>query len=207
MNGYDLTAAIIQAMASLGWPIAFVIAAWIFKNDLRTVLPRLRLKYKDWDVSFRLNEAEKEAQKLPTKDQVAEVPPPTLEEQGKLQKIAELSPRGAVLELYSEVEDAVQSFAAAVGLLQDGTQRLHWTSRRNLIRKLRQHELIDGTMAALLDDLSTIRNNAAHRNVGLTTEDALRFRTLTEKVIQQLDIATKATLVNKGPAPLPSRQS
>jgi hypothetical protein len=207
MNGYDLTAAIIQALTSLGWPIAFVTAAWIFKNDLKTLLPRLRLRYKDFDMSFRLNEAEKEAQKLLTKSDQAELPPPTPEEQDKLQKIAELSPREAILELYSEVEDAIQSFAVAFGLLQDGTQQLHWRSRKILIRRLRQYDLIDGTMAALLDDLSTIRNNAAHRNVALTTDDVLRFRTLTEKVIQQLDVATKATLMNKGPAPLPSRQS
>jgi hypothetical protein len=204
MNGYSLIAAIFQAIASLGWPIAFVVVAWIFKKELKTLLPQLRLKYKDLDVSFRLHEAEKEARNLPAPTQPSEISPPTPEERSKFEKIAELSPRSAILELYSELEDAIQSYAIATGLLQEGAHRLHWAVRRSLIRKLREQELIDSTTAALLDDLRAIRNNAAHNpEVILTTEDALRFRELTEKLVRQFNIATGAASMNKGSAPLP----
>jgi uncharacterized protein DUF4145 len=204
MNGYGLTAAIFQSVVSLGWPIAFVAVAWIFKKELKALLPRLRLKYKDMDVSFRLDEAEKEAQNLPASTQASESPPPTPEERNKFEKLAELSPRSAILELYSELEDAIQTFAIAIGLVQEGAHRPHWAVRRSVIRKLRQHELIDSTTAALLDDLRAIRNNAAHNpDVMLTTEDALRFRELTEKLVRQFNIATAAASMNKGASTLP----
>ena len=65
MDGYQFIAAILQSVVSLAWPAAIFGSVWLFRDKLRTLLPLLRMKYKDLDVSFRLDEAEKEAAKIP----------------------------------------------------------------------------------------------------------------------------------------------
>ena len=62
MNGYGVIAVIIQSVASLAWPAAFVFAVWLFRKELVGLLPLLRVKHKDWEASF--DRAEKEAAAL-----------------------------------------------------------------------------------------------------------------------------------------------
>src|SRR5437879_4886551 len=61
MDGYQFVASLVQSIASLGWPIAIVLAVWLFRDQLIKLLPLLRVKHKDWEASFRLEEAEREA--------------------------------------------------------------------------------------------------------------------------------------------------
>ena len=58
MNGYQFIASLVQSAASLAWPIAFAFAVWLSRRELASLLPRMRLKYKEFDVSFRLESAE-----------------------------------------------------------------------------------------------------------------------------------------------------
>src|SRR5438270_2509576 len=105
MNGYALAAEIIKAIASLAWPAAFVAAVWLFREKLIELLPNLRVKHKDWEVSFRLNEAEKEARSLPP---VAPEALPTPEETSRFDQIAKVSPRAAILEYRAQLEQVVR---------------------------------------------------------------------------------------------------
>src|SRR6185312_8874221 len=94
MDGYQFTAAIFQSIVSLAWPAALVAAVWIFKDKITELLPLLRFKYKDFDVSFRLDEAEKEAEALP--DQALSEPTP--EEADKFALLVGISPRAAIMD-------------------------------------------------------------------------------------------------------------
>lgn len=201
MDGYQFIAAILQSLISLAWPAAFLVAVWLFRERLATLLPLLRVKHKDWEASFsRLDDAEREAAALPRAP--GDQTPPTPEETSKFERIADMSPRAAILELRAELEEAVRSFAEAVGLLKGGGPK----GLLALTRELRTHDLIDGQTSALLDDLRVIGNMAAHNtDTVLTKEDALRFRNLAERMIGSLGIATGAAIMNRGPAPLPDR--
>jgi hypothetical protein len=200
MDGYQFIATLFQSVASLAWPVAALSAVYVFRKELRGLLPQLRVKHKDWEASFsRLDQAEREAARLP---EAAEQPPPTPEETSKFEQIAEVSPRAAILELRAELEEAVKSFAEAVGMLKGGAPR----GLLALTRELRKNELIDSATSALLDDLRVIGNTAAHNaDSTITKEDAIRFRNLAERIVGQFSIATGAAIMNRRPAPIPPR--
>src|SRR2546423_948763 len=102
MDGYALSASIIQSLVSLAWPAAIVFAVLIFRERLGRLLPLLHVKHKDWEASFRLDQAEKEAAALPP--QGPDVSEPTPEEKTKFEQIAELSPSAAIMDLRRELE-------------------------------------------------------------------------------------------------------
>ncbi len=187
MDGYQFIASLVQSIISLAWPVALVAAVWLFREKITELLPFLRLKYKDLDVSFRLDQAEKEAKALkPAEaDDAAE---PTPEETDKFMKLVRISPRAAVLERSRELENALEAFAAAVGM---PTSRMR--GLLDLTRELRKHGLIDQATSALLDDLRAVRNAAAHGNAAeISEQDAFRFGDLADKAIFQIRFAANA---------------
>jgi Domain of unknown function (DUF4145) len=183
------------------WPAAVIVSVWLFREKLMSLLPLLRVKHKDWEASFRLGEAEREAQALPPPP-VRNEPPPTPEELSRFGQIAKISPRAAILEYRAEMDQAVRDFAQSVGMTET-TRPLGI-----LIRELRKHELIDQHTSAILDDLRAVGNSAAH---GIDNEfslsEALRFRDLAERMITQLRISTGAAAMLHQPAPLPVDRS
>jgi hypothetical protein len=198
MNGYALTAEIIKAIASLAWPAALVAAVWLFREKLIELLPNLRVKHKDWEVSFRLKEAEKEAQSLPP---VAPEALPTPEESSRFDQIVKISPRAAILEYRAQLEQVVRDFAQSVGMVES---KMPFAS---LVRELRKHELIDSHTSAILDDLRSVGNSAAHRTDNeFSLDEALRFRDLAERVINQFHITTAAATASFRTTVLPSEQ-
>ncbi|MGH6726851.1 MAG: DUF4145 domain-containing protein [Pseudolabrys sp.] len=184
MDGYQFFASIIQSVVSLAWPLAFVAAVWLFREKIAELLPRFRAKYKDLELSFRLDQAEKEAAALPPAPASTEAMP-TAEERSKFDQIAEISPRAAILEVRSGIEEAVRSLALNTKLLTPRVQ-----SFLGLTRLLRSREVIDSQTSALLDDLRVVGNNAAHNPISeFTKEEALRYRKLADQVIARLRVA------------------
>src|SRR5258708_5674601 len=110
MDGYQFIAAVFQSIASLAWPLAFFCAVFVFREQLRGLLPRFQLKYKDAEASFRLDEAAKEVASLPPRPIDADAQP-TPEEIDKFMRLADISPRAAILEMRSELEEAVRRLA------------------------------------------------------------------------------------------------
>jgi hypothetical protein len=97
MDGYQFIA-IFQSVVSLAWPAAVFGSVWLFRDKLRTLLPLLRMKYKDLDLSFRLDEAEREAAKIPPTPPSPDLEP-TPEEKTRFERLARISPRAADLPL------------------------------------------------------------------------------------------------------------
>lgn len=182
MDGYQFSASLFQSLTSLAWPAALFGCVWLFREKLTELLPLLRMKYKDLDVSFRMHMAEKEAEKLTVTTDSPETEP-TPEEKDRFEQIARLSPRAALLEMRGNLEEAVRSFAQEAGVSNISP----YMNYASLIRTLRNNDLIDANTSALLDDLRAIGNAAAHNQSDPTEEDALRFRDLAERLIRQLD--------------------
>jgi hypothetical protein len=195
MDGYQFIAALVQSVVSLAWPLAFVAAVWMFRDKIVELLPLLRVKYKELDVNFRINQAQKEADAL---EEPESLPKPTPEEIDKYRELARISPRSAILERSYQLEEAVRAFAVAVGL--PSTQRY---PQIKIIRELRNHKLIDEATSALLSDLGSVRNTAAHgSDIELSEEVALKFGELANKLIAQLQFSTEAAKM-QDPAQLP----
>ncbi|MCV9997670.1 hypothetical protein OE766_05375 [Pararhizobium sp. YC-54] len=177
MNYLDFVASIIS---SLAWPSAFVGGVWIFRNEIRPLLPRLHLRHNETEVSFRLDEAEKVVEQLPPPAADAVTTTATAEEISHFEKIARLSPRAALLEMCEEVEEVLRSEATRQGI------RKSWmTSPRQVLRWLRTQGSIDGTAANLFEDVLAIGNIAAQdQNVTFTIEDARRYRNLVDHAMR-----------------------
>ena len=165
-----------QSLVSLAWPAALVACMWMFRERLNALLPLLRMKYKDFDVSFRLEQAEKEVA------QIAKPPgspdfEPTPEEKSRFEKVAEHSPRAAILEKRVELEQVLRPIAEPYlsGTLSRNFRNLSLTE---LTRVLRQQGVIDEKASALLDDLRTIGNQAAHSPRG-SVHSRRRFKVWT----------------------------
>ena len=165
---------------SLAWPAAVAGSIFIFREKLVELLPRLRVKYKDAEVNFRLEQAEKEAEALPPPPEDA--PEPTPEEKSRFEQVAEISPRAAMLEVRTEIEVAVRDLAKAANLLSPKVQ-----STLGLTRLLRSRGLIKPHTSALLDHLRVLGNDAAHdMGTEYSVDDALRYRELANRAITQL---------------------
>ena len=189
MDGYTFTAEIVKAVTSMiaafALPAALVICIWLFKEKLAMLLLMLRVRHKDWEASFRWDKAEAEAKKLPNApfDPDAQ---PTPEERSRFEQMARISPRGAILEVAAQLEEAVRSYASAKGFAN--------YSRRYalLIRLLRSNRLIDSNTSALLDDLRNIGNAAAHNLSDPTEMEAIRHKKLADQIIRHFDDLTGA---------------
>jgi hypothetical protein len=184
MNGYGLTAVIIQSIASLAWPFAFVVAVWLFREKLAELLPKFYVKHKDWEASFRLDKAEAEAAALPPGPAARPEALPTPEENTRFEEMVRLSPQAAILELRADLEVALRMAAVAQNL-ETSSSPLGMLAAT---RALRNKGLIDAHTSAILDDLRNVGNAAAHGAKDISAEDARRFKKLSDDVKARLNI-------------------
>ena len=185
MDSYQFSAAIFQSVVSLAWPAALVFCVLLFRERLRTLLPFLRLKHKETEVSFRLEQAEKESAQIDLQPTPPELEP-TPEEKSRFEKVAEHSPRAAILEKRADLEQAMRSIAQSYWSgSTTSSPSPRSMSLTTAIRILRNQGVIDERTSALLDDLRTIGNQAAHSSDGteFTTEAALRFGKLADSAM------------------------
>lgn len=93
MNLYQFIAAMFGSLMSAAWPAAFVFAVWLFRERLTELLPLLRLKHKDWQISFGLDKAEEDVKRIPTPSEPELLPAPDVEEKSRLETLAKIAPR------------------------------------------------------------------------------------------------------------------
>ena len=190
MDRFQFIASLLQSLVSLAWPIALFGCVWLFRDRLTELLPLLRLKHKDWEVSFWLDRAEREAAKLAPPVDSGD-PEQTLEEKSRFKEIAGISPRAAIQLMRGNLEEAVRAFGQAVGISNISP----YMNYASLVRELRRNDLIDANTSALLEDLRAIGNAAAHNQSNPSEQEALRFGDLAEKLIRQFGIGTGAALM------------
>jgi hypothetical protein len=191
MNWLDFFASVFASIASLAWPAAVVAAVYMFRGELRPLLPRLRLKHKETEISFRLDGAEYAAEQLPA----PQSPPETPEERNRVEQLADLSPTAVVLEARRDLDAAIRFKANAVGLEAERKPIVH------MIRELRMRQEIPPQISALLDDLRAVGNAAAHdRNYAVTKETALRYRELADNAIGHLYFYDGNGSINTSPS-------
>jgi hypothetical protein len=178
---WDFVASIVGSVA---WPAAVFGSVLLFRKELIPLLPLLTVKHKDTELSFRLDQAEKEAAQLPAPppDAVPLPPPPGEPDKGSL--LAELDPRAAMMEARSELEQALRETAVRFGLDQPLTRSIVF-----ITKELRRQ--LPPSLGPLIEDLRAIGTNAAHNRdaTPVTTHDAKSFRQLTDKAIVALHAA------------------
>lgn len=178
VNYLDFFASVISSITSLAWPAAFVGAVWLFRGEIRPLLPRLKLKHKETEISFRLDAAENVVEQLPVPQEAA---PATPEELSRFEQLVAISPRGALMEIRREVEEALGNAARRAGYKTFG-------GARSQLRILRKGTIIDENTSKLVDDLFAIGNAAAHDpQAAITAADARRYRVIADRVVETLE--------------------
>jgi hypothetical protein len=187
MGWLDFIASIVGSLVKVAWPAAVLGSVGIFRERIDALLPNLKLKYKDWDISFRLDEAEKDAAELP---HVEAAVLPTPEEKSRFERLADISPRAAVMETRFELESYLGKVVENMSFTNSNKRAPRPLSMLESIRLLRTNETIDAATSRLLDELRAFGNIAAHdSDASISPEDAIRYKRMADQIMAQLTAA------------------
>jgi hypothetical protein len=179
----DWLSFIASVVGSLAWPGAVVVLVLFLRRPIGALLPLLqRLKYKELELEFgrRVEEVKQQlAQELPPETVLA----PAGEEGAAIARLAEVSPRSAVLEAWRDVELAALEAARKIG----GEAFRHRTLTFQALRILERSESLDRNVIGVLRDLRGLRNEAAHApDFALTKESAVEYAASASAVARYL---------------------
>jgi Domain of unknown function (DUF4145) len=180
MDGFQLTAVIFQSFAAFAWPIGLIVVAVMFKAKLGDLLPNLRGKYKD--VEFFFQRVEAEAKALPAAPQLELQEAEVAEQLDRYTRVARISPQAAMLELRAVLDDRLRSLAEEHGIEKNGRP----PSMLGAIKGLESKGIIDSGTVALLRDLRSMGDAAAHTVETFSLSDAIRYKKLVEQALRQL---------------------
>ncbi len=152
---------VVEITKSLAWPIVTVFLIYQLKDRLAELLPRLRkLKHKDTELEFaeKLNELALESQSSKEGELKLNKTPEVVEKYNFLIKLAEVSPRSAVIESYRYLETAS---AKAVMNAKPDLQGII-SLNPNVLQKLLSKDVLSSSQMNQLNQLRKLRNQAAH---------------------------------------------
>lgn len=181
----DALAFITRLVDSLAWPSAVVISIAMLRPDISGLMRRVRkIKHKESEVDLAegVETAKEEASYIPDFDS-----PPEESGSDRLQRLAEHSPRGAILDAWIGVEEAMEEYARRHGL----------EAARTNAQRIEQIEMLDldglhlgKGITEMLRRLGQLRNNAVHTTDMDITEGVARdYVSLAERVKRRLEEA------------------
>jgi hypothetical protein len=146
---------------SIAWPCAIALIAWWFRSEIRALVPRLtRFRHNDTEFEFTqgvqrlLADAGRDHSLEPT----TETPETTTDDTlARLQEIAAISPRAAIVEAWIDVE---RSSADAVRRLNIPIDQNLRTPMQFISMLSTRH--IDPSRMRQIEELRRLRNEAAH---------------------------------------------
>ena len=155
----------IQLIDSLAWPVAVLIIVLIFKKELSKLISKLsNVKYREFEANFsnKLQDAEdklKEIKRPDVKDIPEALEQSKIEETDydRIMRIAEISPRAAISEAWSEVEIAAKTAARQSELHVDKPE-----SVRNIVKAFIKNGVFNEMNLQAFEELRVLRNRAVH---------------------------------------------
>lgn len=175
---------ITELTKALAWPITVIIAILVLRPVLFKLAPLLqRLRYKEIELQFgqQIEEARAEvAADLPLVEEEVAVSP----FQERLLKLAEVSPRAAVLESWRRLEAALTKAARKRQVPADSPPR----NPREAVRLLQQHDAIPSSSASVIGEMRHLRNQAAHApEFALSSSSAIEYGNLAWALSRELE--------------------
>lgn len=146
---------------ALAWPVSVAFGIYYFKGEVAKLLPRLKkLKHKDTELEFaeRVEELAKDVASTGDKTQSAVIGDSFSNDYNVLVRLADISPRSAVMEAFRTVE------AAAARALVKAYPELKDKGAISPIKllKLLRGKVLDEQSCRQLNELRMLRNKAAH---------------------------------------------
>lgn len=151
---------IAQIIDSLAWPLVAMFVVWHLKDRFAELIPRLKkVKHKETELEFAELVTELVAEAKSGDDLAPANQTPSVQENYDfLVRLAEISPRSAILEAFRAVESAASiAVVKAYPTLESRSAR-NSTHRFDLLRG----KVLDDSQIKQLNDLRRLRNKAAH---------------------------------------------
>lgn len=171
---------LVTFIIGISWPVVTAWIAYLFKGELKVLFGRIsQLKYKEAEVKFEkgLAEAEVEVQKVERVTPLALPQPERLSQLDQLRRIAEVSPRAAIMEAWVLIETA----AAAAGFTSGVA--MPRVNPRLFTEYLANNGRIPEESIILMNKLRQLRNQAAHLpDFALSQDEAERYLELAVKI-------------------------
>jgi hypothetical protein len=158
VNGLAFIASLVR---SLAWPAAVAVVVLVLRRPIGIALGRgvRRLRAGPVEVEFdqELAEVREELRRSPELAS-SELPEPSASLRDELARLAEVSPRSAVMEASARIEARLVELLESAGIGPPG-KRATWVT---LIELARSHGLISDETQAAMAGLRSLRNLAAH---------------------------------------------
>ncbi|KTW89436.1 hypothetical protein P296_20815, partial [Salmonella enterica subsp. arizonae serovar 18:z4,z23:- str. CVM N26624] len=162
--------------SALAWPLAFVWFVQKYGNDVKELILRLsKVKFGNAEAEFTLGlkAAEDLANEAPLIEVSKDLPEEGIEfskRMSQLERIADVSPRAAIMESWLLIEEA----AGKAGFVQGAS--IPRINPLLFIEWLVREGKIDKSTAILVDRMRKLRNEASHlRDFELTKDEAERY--------------------------------
>lgn len=172
----DVLRFVAEIIKVIVWPVATIFLALKFQKPVSELITRItRISAGDKSIEFE-KVLQKAAKELPSpRLQIHTVP-----EKDNFQKLAEIDPRAAILTAWRDVESALirvgEKNQIAVG------------EPSSIAASLYMQGKIDFNTQQVFAELRKLRNQAVHdTSYEPTTEQALEFRALTERLAAKFD--------------------
>jgi hypothetical protein len=158
---------------ALGWPSAALVIVLVFRRPLLELLTLVRkVKYKDVEVELAKKEIS-EARELTTSKEGEKYDVLSFMELEHFKQLADISPRAAITEAWSRLEDSVYQAAKTAGI---EARRPSGVSFSSVLAALKTSGTIDATSIRLIEKMRAIRNKAVHiQTEGLSASDAIDY--------------------------------
>ena len=177
MDVFEFITTLVEALV---WPLTVVLAIFAFRRPISTLLPFLqRLKYKDFVLEFNQKLDDVNAQVAAVTRDGAEIPVAS-----ELLELAQIHPRGAVIDSWLAVEAAIRQVATSRGIVADPLRR---RSTFSVERELARSGVIEPSVVSILRELRSIRNEVAHRlDLPVTPEMARQYASAASRMVVAL---------------------
>jgi hypothetical protein len=179
----DVLSFIVEMTKALGWPSATLVIVLVFRRPLLELLTLVRkVKYKDVEVELAKEEIS-EALKLTTSKEGEKYDVLSFMELEHFKQLADISPRAAITEAWSRLEDSVYQAAKTAGI----EERPSGVSFSSVFAALETSGTIDANSIRLIEKMRAIRNKAVHiQTEGLSASDAIDYFLAMKHIVSAL---------------------
>ena len=186
MGLLDFTAATINALA---WPIAVVVIVILLRTEVANLLARItKIKHKDSEIDLAqeveaaANSADKALGGVSEADSDSE--------RARINRLAEDSPRGAILDAWLSVEEAMADYEKWHGIEHANSHAAPHRRIQSIQWKNMDTPTLGQGVLQMLDKLRRIRNDAVHStDSDVTPETARNYAALAARVKAKLEEA------------------
>ena len=171
---------LVALISAIAWPVAAIWISYLFRGEIRGLVSRMsRLKYKDMEATFEkeLKAAEVKAEAIQDHRPAALPSPDLILKLEGLQRIADISPRAAIMEAWILVESAAGQSGFVQGAARPRINPLLFVDWLIKSGKLPPNSI------ELVEALRNLRNQAAHLpNFSVNRDEADRYLRLAVKI-------------------------